>query len=520
MKNNIRYVLTLFLLISKIASAQVGIGTINPDISSILDIQSSNKGFLMPRLTTLQRDAISSPAAGLLIYNKTTSSFNFYNLGWQDFATGLVLPINGGTGISNDNSSTLALPGMFATTIRTTSTTDVTLPTTGVLYGTEAVSITSAQILNSLNDETGSRKLVFSESPTFTGIPTAVTAVLGTNTTQLATTAFVLTNSPSIYQSVDGTGDITTRSSTDIVVPGMSISPQAGTYAVSFNAEYKLIAGNKTTQAATDLNFFYNQLVAISATNIDHGAAFGSETLFPGIYSTPAAGSASGILILDGRGDSNALFIFKFGAAFNTVAGTKIVLINGASATNIFWIAEGAIGLGASTKMKGTLLSKSGAVAVGADCIVNGRLLSGFGSIGIDGSTITKTFDSSYANLGALSSFAVFTSSGEVGNSGFSDITGDIGTHSGAITGFEGSNVMGGFFTPTVSSAYASFSVYQNDILITNSTRFRLSTVNTADITLQAIATVSSGQSIDIRWSVDTGLIKLGNRILTIINVR
>lgn len=51
--------------------AQVGIGTTNPDLSSVLEVSSSEKGLLFPRLTSAQRDAISNPAKGLIIYNTT-----------------------------------------------------------------------------------------------------------------------------------------------------------------------------------------------------------------------------------------------------------------------------------------------------------------------------------------------------------------------------------------------------------------------------------------------------------------
>lgn len=66
----------IFILFSSnLIIAQVGIGTTNPHSSSILDIHSSEKGVLMPTLSSLQRDAITSPANGLLIYNSTTSNF-------------------------------------------------------------------------------------------------------------------------------------------------------------------------------------------------------------------------------------------------------------------------------------------------------------------------------------------------------------------------------------------------------------------------------------------------------------
>jgi hypothetical protein len=51
--------------------AQTVIGGLTVDPSAMLDIQSSDKGLLMPRLTSAQRDAINNPAAGLLIFNTT-----------------------------------------------------------------------------------------------------------------------------------------------------------------------------------------------------------------------------------------------------------------------------------------------------------------------------------------------------------------------------------------------------------------------------------------------------------------
>tara|TARA_R100001443_G_scaffold9595_4_gene19175 strand:+ start:663 stop:1184 length:522 start_codon:yes stop_codon:yes gene_type:complete len=58
-------------------SGNVGIGTTSP--SKILDITSTTSGFLPPRMTTTQRDAISSPIAGEIIYNTTTNVLNFYD---------------------------------------------------------------------------------------------------------------------------------------------------------------------------------------------------------------------------------------------------------------------------------------------------------------------------------------------------------------------------------------------------------------------------------------------------------
>ncbi|KQC32654.1 cell wall anchor protein [Nonlabens sp. YIK11] len=61
-----------------ISFAQVGIGTAMPDPSALLDISSSTQGMLAPRMTTTQRQAIVSPANGLLVYDTNDNSFFFY----------------------------------------------------------------------------------------------------------------------------------------------------------------------------------------------------------------------------------------------------------------------------------------------------------------------------------------------------------------------------------------------------------------------------------------------------------
>lgn len=57
----------------------VGIGTSTPHASAILDLSFTNKGILFPRLTTAQRNAISNPATGLLIYNSEVNVLQVYD---------------------------------------------------------------------------------------------------------------------------------------------------------------------------------------------------------------------------------------------------------------------------------------------------------------------------------------------------------------------------------------------------------------------------------------------------------
>ncbi len=75
--------LLAFLLITTVSlQAQLGIGT-TPAASAQLDVSSTTKGFLPPRMDSTQRNAIASPATGLTIYNTTLKSVQVYNgTGW------------------------------------------------------------------------------------------------------------------------------------------------------------------------------------------------------------------------------------------------------------------------------------------------------------------------------------------------------------------------------------------------------------------------------------------------------
>lgn len=78
------------------AADNVGIGTTAPDTTAILDLVSTSRGFLVPRLTTAQRNTITSPATGLLIYNTSNSRFEFYSGSWLPLLSSGSIPLNNG----------------------------------------------------------------------------------------------------------------------------------------------------------------------------------------------------------------------------------------------------------------------------------------------------------------------------------------------------------------------------------------------------------------------------------------
>jgi hypothetical protein len=60
-------------------SQVLAIGTTSPNASALLDITSTTKGFLPPRMTNAQMVAIATPAAGLVVYDTTNNKLNVYD---------------------------------------------------------------------------------------------------------------------------------------------------------------------------------------------------------------------------------------------------------------------------------------------------------------------------------------------------------------------------------------------------------------------------------------------------------
>ncbi len=94
---------------SEAQNQNVGIGTLTPNSSAMLDVVSTNKGVLVPRVTTAQMNAIAAPANGLVVYNTDSSCFCYYKVNvWKSLcgtngsggATGATGPAgaNGATG--------------------------------------------------------------------------------------------------------------------------------------------------------------------------------------------------------------------------------------------------------------------------------------------------------------------------------------------------------------------------------------------------------------------------------------
>ncbi|MDF1867314.1 MAG: hypothetical protein P1U70_20940, partial [Saprospiraceae bacterium] len=106
MKNLIFSLLAISLFSIK-SQAQIAINEDNsqPDVSAILDVKSSTKGVLIPRMTSTDRGNITSPATGLLVYDTTTKSFWFYSGSWKELNSGSITDADVDTKIQVEETS-------------------------------------------------------------------------------------------------------------------------------------------------------------------------------------------------------------------------------------------------------------------------------------------------------------------------------------------------------------------------------------------------------------------------------
>jgi hypothetical protein len=175
------------------------------------------------------------------------------------------------------------------------------------------------------------------------------------------------------------------------------------------------------------------------------------DTLTASVYETAGATVLAGHLFLDAEGNPNAVFILRIQGPLSTNAGSKVHLINGALACNVFWKIEGLVSMAPGTTIRGTLIVNNAAINMTTSDTLEGRALSTAGAVSVDGVLVfTPTGCGSPAlngptapALGSTECYAVFSASGAVTNTGITTITGDVGTNSGLTTGYNANLVTG-----------------------------------------------------------------------------
>ncbi|MFG3701809.1 ice-binding family protein, partial [Micromonospora sp. NPDC047620] len=150
------------------------------------------------------------------------------------------------------------------------------------------------------------------------------------------------------------------------------------------------VGDTEAMQAQAALTTAYN-FAAGQPTTDTVSADLGGQTLPAGVYRSPATMSLTGTLTLDGENDPNAVFIFQVGSDLITATDSRVNLIRGAQACNVFWQVTSSATLNTRTVFAGSILALQSAT-LGEGATVAGRVLARNGAVTLIHNTITRPF--------------------------------------------------------------------------------------------------------------------------------
>ncbi len=187
-------------------------------------------------------------------------------------------------------------------------------------------------------------------------------------------------------------------------------------------------------QAKSDLVTAFDDAAGRSSTATVSGDLAG-RTLTAGVYTSASTLGLSGDLILDAQGDADAVFVFQAGSSLTTASGSRVLLIGGAQACNVFWKVGSSATIGTASAFTGTILALT-SISVTTAARVDGRALARNGAVTLD----TNVFTSS-ACTRTTEGTGGGTGSGGTGGTG--GTTGGTGTGTGGTTGGTGTGTGG-----------------------------------------------------------------------------
>ncbi len=196
---------------------------------------------------------------------------------------------------------------------------------------------------------------------------------------------------------------------TSVITGDVGLSPAAETYMTGFSETLALSGDYATAPQVTGFLYAADMMAptpvkmvtavadmltaytdAAGRTTPDHlniyAGSLGGQTLSPGLYKWGTAVSmATDVTISGGASD---VWIFQVTGAVTMAASTKVILVGGAQAKNIFWQVTGATTIGAASHMAGIILGQT-TVTLGAGASLTGRALAQT-QIVLSGNTVTQ----------------------------------------------------------------------------------------------------------------------------------
>jgi serine protease AprX len=152
---------------------------------------------------------------------------------------------------------------------------------------------------------------------------------------------------------------------------------------------------SQTTYAATaaalraksDLTSAYNNAAGRTPDAVAPGD-IGGLTFTPGVYRSGSSIGLTGTVTLDAQGDPNAVFVFQAGSTLITASASRVKLVNGAQACNVFWQVGSSATLGTTTVLAGNILALT-SITMNNGVTLNGRALARNGAVTLINDAIT-----------------------------------------------------------------------------------------------------------------------------------
>lgn len=174
------------------------------------------------------------------------------------------------------------------------------------------------------------------------------------------------------------------------------------------NGNIHPIPDGSTAQCATDLAVAYNYLNTLTPDiELLYPAQFGNDlVLTPHVYLMNGAVTFTDSLYLNAQGNSGAVFVILVNGAFSTSTYSKVKLINGTQAKNVFWKIEGAVSINNYSVFNGTIICNNGALSnVTTGVTLNGRALTTTGALTTNAMTaIASPLPTNCASVGIAES--------------------------------------------------------------------------------------------------------------------
>lgn len=163
---------------------------------------------------------------------------------------------------------------------------------------------------------------------------------------------------------------------------GSNLGLTTGFDALTVTGAIHSIADGSTALCAADLLNVYSSL-NILAPDIEllYPAQFGNNlVLTPHTYVLKGSTVLTDLLYLNAQGNSDAVFVIQITGALATTTHSKVLLINGTQAKNVFWKVDGAVNINDYSEFRGTVICNNGAVQINTGVTLYGRVLTTNGS--------------------------------------------------------------------------------------------------------------------------------------------